>query len=188
MTISSFSKNAKERVVPNWEESEFAKTIDGQVMMMVKDAINNNSFIEAQTLSWAAVEQILLPRLIGWIAGKHKVNLPSEVYKLNAQSINLLYLTFSHDVELFNKLEQARKMRNKIIHELTKLGDILSIQGIAKESTLVNVTLQQEIMKRFSGEVQIPSINLYRNGWNDALGAITKELKQKISDIGGTVR
>lgn len=177
MKKSSLSKKEKEPVIPNWEESEFAKTIDGQVTLMVKSALENNSFIEAQTLSWATIEQLLLPRLIDWVAKVHKLNLPDEVYKLNAQSINLLYLTFSHDIELFHKLEQARKKRNEIMHKLTKLGDVVSIKKAAIESTKTNVLLQKEIMKRFSGEVQIPSINLYRNGWNDALDGVLKKLK-----------
>lgn len=171
------TNSKKELVAPNWEESEFVKSIDGQVMVMVKKAILNDSFIEAQTLSWATIEQLLLPRLIGWIAKVHKLVLPDEVYKLNAQSINLLYLTFSHDVELFKKLEDARRKRNEIMHKLTTLGDVASIKKMAKESTRVNVLLQQEIMKRFDGKIQIPSINLYRNGWNDALDGVLKKLK-----------
>lgn len=177
MKNKSKSKGEKEPVVPGWEESEFVKTIDGQVMLMVKDAILNKSFIEAQTLSWATIEQLLLPKLIGWIAKVHKLNLPDEVYKLNAQNINLLYLMFSHDILLFQKLEQARKKRNEIIHRLTKLGDVDSVKKAAKESTMTNILLQEEIMKRFNGEVSIPSINLYRNGWNDALDGVLKKLK-----------
>lgn len=177
MKKRSLSNKEKEPLIPNWEESEFAKTIDGQVMLMVKSAIENNSFIEAQTLSWATIEQLLLPRLIGWIAKVHKLSLPDEVYKLNAQSINLLYLTFSHDIELFQKLEQARKKRNEIMHKLTRLGDVVSIKKVAKESTKINVLLQEDIMKRFNGEVPIPSINLYRNGWNAALDGVLEKLK-----------
>jgi hypothetical protein len=174
---SKLPQNKEKPITPNWEESEFAKSIDGQVLLMVKGAITNGSFIEAQTLSWATIEQLLLPRLIGWIAKIHKLDLPDEVYKLNAQSINLLYLTFSHDIELFQKLEEARRKRNEIIHKLTTLGDVSSMKRVAKESTEINILLQEEIMKRFSGEVQISSINLYRNGWNDALNNVAKELK-----------
>ncbi len=149
---------------------------------MVKSAIENKSFIEAQTLSWATIEQLFLPKLIAWIAREHKVNLPKKVYELNAQNTNLIYLTFSHDIELFQKLEQARKDRNNIVHELAKMGNIDSIKKAAKESTKTNVLLQGEIMKRFSGEFPIPSINLYRNGWNNALSSVLKKIETEFSE------
>lgn len=166
----------KESVQPSWEESEFAKTIDGQIMVMLKKAIENGHFIEAQTLSWATIEQLLLPRLIGWVAKVLKINLPKEIYKLNAQNINFLYLCISHDEELYKKLEESRKQRNKVVHKLTSLGDIKSIHKLAKDCTKTNVLLQRAIMKRFNGAVLIPSINLYKNGWNDALNKVLKEI------------
>src|SRR3989344_9610860 len=129
----------KEPVQPNWEESEFAKTIDGQIMAMLKKAVDNKYFIEAQTLSWSAIEQLLLPRLIAWIADVLKIDLPKKVYNLNAQSINFLYLCISHDEKLYKKLEIGRKQRNKIIHKLTSLGDTKSINKLARDCTKSNV-------------------------------------------------
>jgi hypothetical protein len=82
-----------------------------------------------------------------------------------------------NDVKLFEKLEGARRKRNEIMHKLTTLGDASSIKKKAKESVQENILLQQEIMKRFSGKTPIPSINLYRNGWNDALGHLTETIK-----------
>jgi hypothetical protein len=175
--MKKIKNDKKEAVAPNWKESEFAKSIDGQMMLMVENAINNGSLIEAQALSWASIDQLLLPRLIGWIAKIHKLVLPNQVLKLNAQSMNLIYLTLSHDVKLFEKLEGARRKRNEIMHKLTTLGDASSIKKKAEESVKENILLQQEIMKRFSGKTPIPSINLYRNGWNDALGHLTETIK-----------
>jgi len=54
-----------------------------------------------------------------------------------------------------------------------------SINNLAKDSTITNILLRQEIMKRFDGKVLIPSINLYKNGWNDALNSVIKKLKSK---------
>lgn len=170
----------KDPIQPNWGESEFAKTIDGQIMVMLKKAIEGKHFIEAQTLSWSTIEQILLPRLLGWIAKILKINLPKDVYRLNAQSINFLYLCISHDEKLYKKLEEGRKKRNKIIHKLTSLGGVESINNLAKDCTTTNILLQQEIMKRFDGKVLIPSINLYKDGWNDALNSVIKKLKNEI--------
>lgn len=173
----------KEPVQPSWEETEFAKTIDGQIMAMLKRATKNKHFIEAHALSWTTIEQLLLPRLIGWIAKILKINLPKDIYKLNAQNINFLYLTISHDEALYKQLESNRKQRNKIVHKLVSLGDMKSINKLAKECTLAHLELQQEIMKRFNGQALIPSINLYRNGWNDALDSVIKNLKSEISLI-----
>ncbi|MFA5876841.1 MAG: hypothetical protein WC880_00550 [Candidatus Paceibacterota bacterium] len=168
----------KEPLVPNWEESDFAKTVDGQIMLMVKKAISNGHFVEAQMLSWSTIDQILMPRLIGWIANTLKLKLPKGLHKLNAQSINMFYLAISHDTPLFGKLEEARKSRNKITHQLVSLGVVTKINEVSKGSTKSNILLQQEIMKRFNGEILIPSINLYRSGWNDGLDGVIKMLEK----------
>jgi len=168
----------KKPIQPDWRESEFAKTIDGQIMFMIEKALTDRHFIEAQTLSWSTIEQLLLPRLIAWISKILKIELPKEVYKINAQSINYLYLCISHDHELYHKLEECRKQRNKIIHKLTSLGNAESINQLAKNCTKTNILLQQEIMKRFDGKVLIPSINLYKNGWNDALVLVRDKIKK----------
>lgn len=173
----------KKALVPNWEESEFAKTVDGQILLMVKRSIKDKHFIEAQALSWATIEELLLPRLIGWIAKELKLNLPKDVYKLNAQNINYIYLSISHDEHLYKKLEICRKQRNKITHQITKQENMKDIEKLAKLSTQSNLLLQREIMKRFSGEFLIPSINLYRNGWNMALDSVIKNLKMEIEEI-----
>jgi hypothetical protein len=136
---------------------------------MLKKSIENKFYIESHTLSWSTIEQLLLPRLISWLAEIHKLPLPKDAYKMNAQNINIFYLVLSHDIDLFKKLEKARYGRNKIIHKLSKLGDITAINQIAKDLTKENLELQEEIMKRFNGDALIPSINLYRDGWNDAL-------------------
>ena len=177
------SKTKKEKlqkkgaIQPNWKESEFAKTMDGQIMIMLEKAVQNGHFIEAQALSWSAVEQLHLPRLIRWIAKELKLALPKEIYKLNAQSVNLVYFCISHDQKLYKRLEENRRQRNKIIHKLALQGDIESINKLAKECTKSHILLQQEIMKRFSGTVLIPAINLYRNGWNDALNTALDKIK-----------
>ena len=44
---------------PNWKESEFAKTTNGQIMKIVDRAVKNGHFIEPQVLSWTTKEQIL---------------------------------------------------------------------------------------------------------------------------------
>ena len=165
---------------PDWEESEFAKTIDGQIMVMLNKAVTNGHFIEAQVLSWSTIEQILLPRLIGWIAKALKVNLPKEIYKLNPWSINFIYLCISHDEDLYKQLEESRRKRNMMIHKLILLGDIKLINKFAGTCTKENILLQEAIVKRFKGEVLVPSINLYRNGWNSATEKISDMIKKKI--------
>jgi len=167
----------KDEIRPSWEESEFAQTIDGQILIMTKKAIDDKHFIEALTLSWSTIEQLLLPRLIGWIAKELKLHLPKSIYKLNAQSTNFVYLCISHDQKLYEKLEEVRKQRNEIVHKITKQEDAKSINKLAKECTETSLLLQQEIMKRFSGKVLIPAINLFRDGWNGALNSILGKLK-----------
>lgn len=169
----------KESIRPSQEESRIAKDIDSQIIAMLKEAIVDCHFIEAQTLSWSAIEQLLLPRLIGWIAKEFGVSLSKETDRLNSQNLNLIYLCLSHDEELYKKLEICRRQRNKITHKLTSLGDINSVNKIAKSYTEANILLQQEIMKRFDGIVPIPSINLYRKGWNDALNSAIKVIRKK---------
>lgn len=173
----------KSPVYPDWKESKFANTVDGRMMIMIEKASSDKHFIEAHVLSWSVIEELLLPRLIGWIAKNLKINLPDGIFRQNAKVINFLYLTISHDKQLYDLLEQARIQRNIITHRVTEQKDIKSINLIAIRSTRSNVIIMQEIEKRFQGEVLIPSINLYRNGWNDGLGSVIKKLDQTISFI-----
>lgn len=168
----------KVSIQPDWKESDFAKTIHGQIMLMLEKAIENKHLIEAQVLSWSVIEQLLLPRLIAWIAKILKINLPKEIFKLNAQNVNFLYLCISHDEKLYKKLEENRKQRNKITHRLISLGNIDLINKLAKSCVESSILLQQEIVKRFTGESLIPSINLYRNGWNDCRTESVKRIKE----------
>jgi len=177
-------KDIKIPVKPNWRDSEFAKSIEGQVMIQIEKAIENKHFIEAEVLSWSTIEQILIPRLLKFIAGEFKMILPEGIYKLNSQSINYIYYCFSHDKKLYEKLEIGRGLRNQVIHKLFQENNIEKIKKIAKESTKASILIQEAIMERFSGKVLIPSLNLYRNGWNDCrMKTIEKleKLKHKIN-------
>jgi len=174
----SKSHHLKKSVLPSWKDSKFAKTIDGQAMVLLSQSIEDKHFIEAHTISWSIIEQLLLPRLITFVSKKLEIDLPKDILQSSQFNINRTYYFLSHDKKLFEKLESARIQRNKVIHELFKKGDIKSMQAVAKKSIEFNILLQKEIMRRFSGEALIPSINLYRNGWNDALLKVVAELKQ----------
>jgi hypothetical protein len=169
-------RQVKEVIRPGWRESEFAKTIDGQVMLLIDRAIKNKHYLEAQTLSWAIIEQLLLPRLFTFIGKTLKISIPQNIFKRTIENIILCYLFISHDEELYNMLNMGRKKRNQIFHKICEQKNIESINRFAKASLLLNLNIQKDIMKRFSGEFPIPSINLYRNGWNDAIAAFLKEL------------
>jgi len=170
----------KDSILPDWKDSDFAKTTHGQIMILINEAVVGKHVIEAQALSWSVIEQILLPKLIGWIIKILKISLPKDIDKLNIKNINLLYFAISHDEQLYKKLEEGRKKRNKMVHTIATLVSIKVVKKFAKESLILNIALQEEIMKRFSGEVQIPSINLYKNGWNDCVRK-SKENIEKLS-------
>ncbi len=166
-------------VKPSWEQSKFAKSIEGQGMLLIKKSVDNNHFIESQVLSWSLIEQILLPGLISFVAKNLKIKIPKNIYKVNIQNIIYFYYCLSHDKDLYENLEKGRKLRNKVVHKLYKEENKKAIMNIAKESTLYNMLVLEAIEKRSMGEVLIPSVNLYRNGWNNALKKAVEIIKEE---------
>ena len=148
------------------------------MVLLALEAIKGKHFIESHVVSWASIEQILLPKLIGFVSKQLKLELPKNIYKLGTQNINYIYLCISHDKSLYSSLEKGRILRNRIIHKLYKEKDLSAIKKLARESTTFNIDLQQEILGRLTGDVLIPSLNLYRDGWNDARKKIVVELEK----------
>src|ERR1035437_9014530 len=170
----------KEPVIPNWKETEFAKTFEGQIMLHLEKSVDDKHPIESLLISWSMIEQISLPRLIKFVADRLKIELPSDIQRLNLQTTNLVYYCLSHDKLLFNQLEKGRKYRNEIVHQMDKEDSISKIEKNAAEATIFILEILKEINDRFAGKTLIPSINLYRNGWNDALSNIVDRLKGTI--------
>ncbi len=164
--------------VPNKVYLEFAKTLEGQIMLELKRSISDKHYIESVLLSWSTVEQLLVPKLLTYVATSLKVILPGDLDKLNAQTLNLVYYSFSHDKELYDRLEIGRKHRNDIVHKLYKQKTIDNIKGDCKKATrYILAEIHKPIMDRFNGKVPIPSVNLYKNGWNDALDEVINDIK-----------
>lgn len=163
----SIKPDKKQPTIPGSEEQDFAKTIEGQSLEMMGEAMRDKHYLEAQVISWSLIEQVLLPRLIGWVSSTLKIKLPKDFSKQNAKSMNLIYLSISHDNELYTLLEKSRKQRNEITHRLMSLVKIKDINKLSKDCIQTNMQIHLDITYRFDGTTPIPSINLYKNGWND---------------------
>jgi hypothetical protein len=166
-------------VIPSKGEIQFAKSLEGQMLKQLGKAVDDKHYIEAVLLAWSNIEQIRLPRLIKFVADQLKVELPNDIQKLNLQTTNLLYYTLSHDKDLYLKLEKGRWYRNRIIHKMYKENSLSEIEKLSKEATKYFLKeIELGIRDRYNGETKIPSINLYRDGWNDALSQAVKIIKK----------
>lgn len=170
---------------PKLKEKKFIETLEGQVLKQIGKSLENRHFIEAYVLSWATIEQVLLPRLMKFIAERLRINLPKQIWNLNQYVFNQVYYCISHDKDLFNKLEKGRKLRNEVIHEMYTQDSLRSIQKKSlKALEYNNKKLILPIIDRLSGKKIIPSLTLYARGWNDAGKEVNSRIERIKKELG----
>jgi hypothetical protein len=133
-------------------------------------------------LSWSYIEEFSLPTSISMITKFHKLALNKKVIdKANASTLIQYYYLISHDKELYDKLEEARKHRNSLVHYLYRSESMEKIDQLAKVSALYNINLIiHDIWDRESGEVPIPSMTIVVNARND----LRKEQLKRLGEVG----
>jgi hypothetical protein len=174
----------KEAKSPSKEEIKFSKTLEGKVCNHINDCLKKKNLFEAYMFSWALVEQVLLNKLINFIAKNLRVKIPSSLWRSNQLSINNFYLAISHDKDLYLYLEKGRKARNKIIHKLVKTHNIGTMRKeilIAFDHVLMKII--DPIFARLSGKTPIPSLGLYAKGWNDCRQQMIKNVEKHFSTL-----
>ena len=159
-------------------------------MDMAVAAFNKHDYLRAAILSWSCIEECFLPKLIQFIATQQKMELEKSIIE-RASSHQLIhyYLMISYDKELYNLLEEGRRLRNNLIHKIYKTGSIKDLEKNAKICADYNLkTLSQPILDRFTGKTKIPSLSLYAKGWNDSNEDFRKILQKRIDDLEASIR
>ena len=132
-------------------------------------------------MSWSFIEEFFLPSSIEFIAKRQKIMFKKELIE-NASAAHLIkyYYLISYDEELYELLNQARVLRNNLVHKAYKSGSIQEIANKAKESAKYNLyTAMEPILKRLNGEVAAPSLELYAKGWNDMRQKVVNDLDER---------
>lgn len=156
-----------------------ARNFELQLSEEAAKAYGDKDYIKSAAMSWSYIEEYYLPKTIKYVADNLKVPLPSDITKAPVGVIIKYYLLITHDKELYHKLEEARKLRNKITHEIYKSKDLSKIDSAYKESAKFNMALIVEMFDRELGEVPIPSLSI----WQNARESLRNEQKQRLASI-----
>lgn len=154
-----------------------------QISSEALDAHNEKEFIKSSMLSWSYIEEYYLPTFIVWLAKFHKLPLSIKIIdKANAASLIQYYYLLSHDRVLYEKLEKARKYRNRLIHNLYRSSSVDEIDKLAQRSSKFNLNLiLKDIWNRESGDVHLPSTVIAVNARND----LRKEQRERMKKLLG---
>ncbi len=168
------SQSAEKIIASDKELNKFKKLLD-YIVKAKKDGYP----IEAFMVAYQVIQEIEMPRPrkmvlnhLGLKGFDKKFDEERSIY-----SENLEYLALTHDIELFNKLESARKIRNELAHKLTEtedLQDACTLANHALKGTFLN--LLEAIKDRWNGVKSVPVLALYANGWNDCRKQTLKNL------------
>jgi len=148
------------------------------------------NLFERFVLTSSAIEQVMLPSLMKFVAKHHKIELSSEIFERGNQGhqINWLYYGLSHDRKLFDLLEKSRKTRNEFIHRFYKSPKIKKGQEkYIRHAIANNRKVMIEIINRFEFKdgihKDLPSLNLYALGWKDCKKQILETMNKKLQEL-----
>ena len=160
----------KEVPIPSKKERKDFLDLEMEILNQAGKAVKGHRPMEAYFLSWSIIEQFMLPRLIRFIAGSLKVVIPKDSLETNYVHLIKYYYFLSHDHELFLALDEGRRNRNSLTHELYKKEDWKSIKKDFKKYLKKDIVNIFELFQaRFNGKTPIPVLTLYTSGWNDGL-------------------
>jgi hypothetical protein len=136
--------------------------------------------IESFLLVYQLMQDIFLPNLRRLVL--HRLGLDELEKRFVEENspyiINLEYVALTHDIELFGLLEKARKIRNEIVHTITKDETLEISQNKAKEALKLTGNLIYAIIDRLQGRKAIPVLTLYPKGWNDCREEVIKVIEK----------
>ena len=169
----------KENEKMNKTEIEFFKTLEWKILEQGHKAYKKKSYIETAVLSWSIIEEIYIPRIIGFIDKKLKIGIPSNIFESKTSGILIdIYFCISHDKQLYEILKKGNSLRNKLIHQVVKQKDLKQVNKLAKDVCKVSADIMMEFIERFDGKKSIPVLMMYANGWNDCREKTTKIIKK----------
>jgi hypothetical protein len=192
MSIPNDTPAKKAAPQPSPADKAKAKYFELQLFDIALDAYKNKQYLKSAMMSWSFIEEFFLPTAIEFIAKRQKITFKKGLIE-NSSATHLIkyYYLISYDEELFELLNEARILRNNLVHKAYKSGSIQEIANKAKESAKYNLhTVMVPMLRRLNGEVVAPSLLLYAKGWNDMrekvvsnLDARRKELQQELDQL-----
>ncbi len=128
------------------------------------------------------IESVMLPVLTYRIMKKLKIKSYFKQFsKLSFANKNIFYLALTQDKELFILLENFRRQRNSIIHDIALLDDIKIIESRASQGFRDYVNLFEEIDDRELGKKQVPVLTYYVKGYNQRGKDARERLEKMVS-------
>lgn len=164
-------------------EQVLRKHFELQISNEALESFLEKEFIKASMLSWSYVEEFYFPTALVRLSKFHKLPISTKVIdKANAATLIQYYYLLSHDKVLYDKLEEARKSRNKLIHNLYRSASIEGIDKLAKESADYNLKLiMNDLWDRELGKIPIPSMMIAVNARNE----LRHEQRERMKELLG---
>jgi len=125
----------------------------------IRIAIDNKNYLVSFLLSWALIEQIILPNLIRFIAHRLKIKELPDIKKLNTSQLISGYYFLSQDEKEYKYLNKETKKSTEFI--------------------IKNILVP--LLDKISGKEPIPVLMLYAQGWNDCRKKTIKNLEKLMS-------
>ena len=122
----------------------------------IRVAIDNKNYLVSFLLSWALIEQIILPNLIRLIAHRLKIKELPDIKKLNTSQLISGYYFLSQDEKEYKYLNKETKKSTEFI--------------------IKNILVP--LLDKISGKEPIPVLMLYAQGWNDCRKKTIKNLEK----------
>jgi hypothetical protein len=183
----STDKTPPKKTPPQPSESAkaVAKYFEIQIVEVAMQAFKKKEYLKAALLSWSFLEEYFLPTFIKFIGRRQGISIGNSLLEnANASALIKYYYLISYDKELYDILMEAKKRRNKLVHEAYKSGSLNEIAKKAKDSAQYNLsTAIVETFKRLGGEKHPPSLQLYSKGWNDMREAMKKQIDERIVEL-----
>jgi hypothetical protein len=176
--ITKITGRDEENIEPSQRAKVFAKYFELQLSDAAIQAYEKKDYVKSAMLSWSYVEEFFLPTSIELIAKRQKISLDEELLnRANSYQLIRYYFLISYDRDMFNILEKARKLRNKMTHQIYKSKSLSEVEKRAQESAKYNLlTAFEPMFDRQEGKVVAPSLKIYFDARND----LRKEMKQKL--------
>ena len=163
---------------PTKAEIKKATYFEIQLLDIALEAYKAKQYLKAAMVSWSFIEEFFLPTSIEYIAKHQNITVRKEILESSVNHLIRYYYLISYDEELFLILDEARKLRNNLVHKSYRSGSVEQIAAKAQESAKYNLTTAVEpMLARLSGEIVAPSLLLYTKGWNDLRKKITQHIK-----------
>ena len=160
------------------KKERFASHYEG-IMKQHMKAVRGNHFMEAYILGWSSIEQFALPELIEHVSEKLKLKTPKGVSGTPAIHLIRYYYFLTHDKELYDALERARKRRNTLTHNLIKHETWKDVKDSYKDGLKIDIlNLFELFIKRYEGDAPYPVLQLYADGWNACKESFREELEK----------